>query len=295
MIGARKQIVVAMDWTEFDRDGQSTLALNMVSRHGRATPLIWLTAWKEELTERRNDYEDTCLARLKALLPEGCHVTLLADRGFGDHKLFNYLDELGFAYVIRFRGNIPVIDAAGETRPAKDWVGKGGRARKLRGARVTASHEFPVGAVVCVHALAMKEPWCLAASDGTASAATLIKYYAKRWTIEPHFRDTKDLRFGMGLSATRIGEPTRRDRLLLVNAFAIALLTMLGAAGEALGMDRLLKSNTSKTRTHSLFRQGCMLYELIPTMPEARLAPLMARFGESVAQFGAFSGLFEVV
>jgi hypothetical protein len=84
----------------------------------------------------------------------------------------------------------------------------------------------------------MKEPWCLAASDGDASALTLIKYYAKRWTIEPHLRDTKDLRFGMGLSATRIGEPTRRDRLLLVNAFAVALLTMLGAAGEALGTDR---------------------------------------------------------
>jgi hypothetical protein len=35
MIGARKQIVVAMDWTDFDRDDQATLALNMVSRHGR--------------------------------------------------------------------------------------------------------------------------------------------------------------------------------------------------------------------------------------------------------------------
>jgi hypothetical protein len=77
----------------------------------------------------------------------------------------------------------------------------------------------------------------------------------------------------MGLGATRIGEPARRDRLLLINAFAIALLTMLGAAGESLGMDRLLKSNTAKTRTHSLFRQGCMLYELIPTMPEHRLSP----------------------
>jgi hypothetical protein len=33
----------------------------------------------------------------------------------------------------------------------------------------------------------------------------------------------------MGLGATRIGEPTRRDRLLLINAFAILLLTMLGA------------------------------------------------------------------
>ena len=52
-------------------------------------------------------------------------------------------------------------------------------------------------------------------------------------------RDIKDLRFGMGLSSMCIGEPTRRDRLLLVNAFAIVLLTMLGAAGEALGTDRL--------------------------------------------------------
>ena len=75
----------------------------------------------------------------------------------------------------------------------------------------------------------------------------------------------------MGLGATRIDEPTRRDRLLLINAFAMVLLTLLGAAGESLGMDRLLKSNTSKTRTHSLFRQGCMLYELIPTMPDIRL------------------------
>ena len=107
----------------------------------------------------------------------------------------------------------------------------------------------------------MTEPCCLAASDPQATAAVLVDHYAKRWTIEPAFRDTKDLRFGMGLSFTRIGEPTRRDRLLLVSAFATALLTLLGAVGESLGLDRLLKSNTSKTRTHSLFRQGCMLYQ----------------------------------
>ena len=90
-------------------------------------------------------------------------------------------------------------------------------------------------------------------------------------------------------------EPTRRDRLLLINAFAM-LLTMLGAPPtKSLGMDRLLKSNTSKTRTHSLFRQGCMLYELIPTMPEHRLSPLMARFAETISQCRSFSGLFAVV
>ena len=92
----------------------------------------------------------------------------------------------------------------------------------------------------------------------------------------------------MGLSSTHIGEPMRRDRLLLISAFATAFLTQLGAVGESLGMDRLLKSNTSKKRTHSLFRQGCMLYELIPNMPEHRLTPLMKKFAEAVPKTGLF-------
>jgi hypothetical protein len=291
LVGSRNDIVVAMDWTDFDGDGQATLALNLVTDHGRATPLLWLSMWKDELKDQRNDIEDTCLRRLSEVLPPGCRVTILADRGFGDHKLFAYLADLGFAYVIRMRGNIHVTDASGETRTAANWVGRSGRARKLRGARVTASHAYQVGAVVCVHARDMKEPWCLAASDAEAPAGTLIKQYSRRWTIEPSFRDTKDLRFGMGMAEIRIAEPERRDRLLLISAFAMVLLTMLGTAGESLGMDRLLKSNTSKTRTHSLFRQGCMLYELIPNMPQHRLLPLMQRFMEMLISsrlFGRF-------
>jgi len=287
-IGARRDILVAMDWTDFDHDDQATLALHLVTGHGRAAPLLWLSVWKDELRDRRNDFEDACLRRLADLVPAGCRVTILADRGFGDQKLFAFLAELGFGYVIRFRGNIHVTDAEGISKPAAAWVGKGGRARKLTDARVTAKGQ-QVGAVVCVHAKDMKEPWCLATSEREATAATLINHYARRWTIEPQFRDTKDLRFGMGLSSTRIGEPTRRDRLLLVSAFATALLTLLGAVGESLGMDRLLKSNTSKTRTHSLFRQGSMLYDLIPTMPEHRLAPLMQAFAEALSNASWFT------
>jgi len=286
-IGEQRDILVAMDWTDFDRDDQATLALHLVTGHGRALPLMWITVWKEELKNQRNAFEYACLRRLAELVPSGCRVTLLADRGFGDQKLFAFLAALGVGYVIRFRGNIHVTDADGTTKPAAEWVGKGGRARKLTDARVTAKGQ-QVGAVVCVQAKDMKEPWCLATSERDATAATLINNYAKRWTIEPQFRDTKDLRFGMGLSSTRIGEPTRRDRLLLVSAFATALLTLLGAVGESLGMDRLLKSNTSTRRTHSLFRQGCMLYELIPNMPEHRLRPLMEKFAEAVSGTGLF-------
>jgi hypothetical protein len=133
-VGARRDIVVAMDWTEFDHDGQATLSLNLVTTHGRATPLVWRSVWKDALSARRNADEDACLVRLSQVLPPGIAVTILADRGFGDHKLFAFLENLGFGQVIRFRGNIRVADAGGATRPAADWVGKGGRARKLRDA-----------------------------------------------------------------------------------------------------------------------------------------------------------------
>jgi hypothetical protein len=179
-IAGRQDILVAMDWTDFDHDDQATLVLGLVTGHGRAAPLLWLSVWKEELKDQRNDYEDACLRRLSELVPPGCGVTILADRGIGDQKLFAFLGALGFDYVIRFRGNIHVTDADGQTKPVTEWVGKGGRARKLRDARVTAKGQ-QVGAVVCVHAKGMKEPWCLATSQREATAATLVNHYARRW------------------------------------------------------------------------------------------------------------------
>ena len=122
--------------------------------------------------------------------------------------------------------------------------------------------------------------------------AQIVNLYAKRWTIEPGFRDTKDLRFGMGLSVLRIGDPQRRDRLLLLNALAILLLTLLGAAGESLGMDRSLRTSTVKRRVHSLFRQGCLLYDLIPNMPEQRLRPLVEKYEEFLNQNNVFTQTF---
>jgi hypothetical protein len=288
MVGERKRNLVAMDWTDFDSDDQTTLTLSLVTNHGRATPLLWLTVLKDELKHTRNAFEDTCLTRLREIVPRDVAVTILADRGFGDTKLFAFLKTLGFGYVIRFRDNIHVTAANGEKRFAADWVGKGGRARKLRDAEVSAALQ-PVGAVVCVQAKNMKEVWCLATSHAEASAREIVNYYAKRWTIEPGFRDAKDLRFGMGMGVLRISDPERRDRLFLLSAFAIVLLTLLGAAGESLGMDRLLKVNTAKRRTHSLFRQGCMLYGLIPNMRESRLRPLIERFCEYVRQISVLS------
>ena len=61
---------------------------------------------------------------------------------------------------------------------------------------------------MCVHAKGMKEPWCLVTGSRDATAPQIIKLYSKRWTVEPSFRDTKDLRVGLG--AVRIADPQRR-------------------------------------------------------------------------------------
>ena len=295
VVGGRSSITVAMDWTDFDADGQTTIMLSLLCRHGRATPLVWLTVDTATLKDRRNDYEDQVLMRLAEVLPAGVRVRIVADRGFGDQKLYRMLtDELKFDFVIRFRGNIKVTAADGEARPAAEWVGAGGRARVLRGATVTAAG-YPVATVVCVQAKDMQQPWCLAASVTNETARALVNLYGKRWGIEGAFRDTKDLRFGMGMSAMHVSTPDRRDRLWLINAFAVVLLTLLGAAGEALGYDRHLKSNTSTRRTHSLFRQGSMLYELIPTMPGHRLRPLVEQFAQMLAAQPVFRKMFGAI
>ena len=292
IIGERSSIMVAMDWTDFDADNQATIMLALMSDHGRSTPLVWLTVDQSTLKDRRNFYEHRVLVRLAELLPAETKVCIVADRGFGDQKLYKMLTEdLCFDYVIRFRGNIAVTAATGETRTAAAWVQAGGRARVLRGAEVTADR-YRVGTVVCVQDPDMKQACCLAASSTDATAKQLTGLYGRRWGIECTLRDSKDLRFGMGLGTIRVKSPERRDRLWLINAFAVVLLTLLGAAGEALGYDRMLKTNTTKRRVHSLFRQGCMLYDLIPTMREQWLRPLMQRFSQMLHEQPLFTDVF---
>lgn len=293
-IGQRKEAVVALDWTEFDADNHSTIALHLVTSHGRTTPLVWSTVEKSSLKGWRNIHEDSLLKLFASVLPQDVEVTVLADRGFGDTALYALLEELGFGYVIRFRGAIMVQAADGRTKPAKDWVPSNGRPRLLRNARVTR-RRAKVPAVVCVKARNMKEPWLLAASSETATASTLVKLYGRRFSIEERFRDSKDPRFGFGLSASRVSDINRRDRLLLIDAFAGALLILLGAAGESIGMDRMLRANTVKRRTHSLFTQGMHYYRSIPAMKAEKLEPLITAFAELVREHAVFREVFGLI
>ena len=66
-------------------------------------------------------------------------------------------------------------------------------------------------------------------------------------------------------------------------------------AGEASGLDRRLKANTSKKRVYSLFRQGLIWYRLIRNMPEERLRILMDALGREVREHAVYRHAFGLI
>ena len=294
VVGPREEVVVALDWTDFDDDDQTTIALYLVTRHGRATPLVWKTVPKASLLHHRFGFESEVLDVLRDGLKPSIQVTVLADRGFGDQKRYAHLTSLGFDYVIRFRDNVLVSDEHGTQKRASEWLHSSGRARKLERHAVTADC-YIVPTLVLVHARGMKDRWCLASSLTGRKAQEIVKLYGKRFTIEETFRDQKDLHFGMGLKATHISDSRRRDRILLLAAMAQALLTLLGEAGERAGLDRSLKVNTSPRRQLSLYRQGGFWYRALPNMPDDRADALLEHFEEVLQEHAIFRQVLGVI
>ena len=67
-----------------------------------------------------------------------------------------------------------------------------------------------------------------------------------------------------------------------------------GPPESVIGYDRWLKVNTVKHRTHSLFRQGHMLYEHIPNWPPERLRPLLDEFAAMLAEHRLYKRMFAI-
>jgi hypothetical protein len=286
VVGTTSNIVVAMDWTDFDDDDHTTLCVYLVTTHGRATPLAWKTVEKSTLKKKRTGHELKMVERLHDWLPASVNVTLMADRAFGYAELYELLGTYGWDYVIRFRENIIVAESDGDGVPAADLVLAHGRVRKIVDAKVTRK-KSSVPAVVLVTRKGMKEAWCLATSLATADANEIVRAYSKRFTIEETFRDQKDITFGVGLRATHIADAGRRDRLLFLIAIAYTLLTLLGAASEDSKLDKTLKANTSPKRTMSLFNQGLYWYSSLDVMRDDWLDRLLSSY-EKIVRGHAF-------
>nr|WP_233104243.1 hypothetical protein [Haliangium ochraceum] len=79
VLSGRTEAIIALDWTEFAKDGQSTCAAHLVTTHGRSTALAWKTVEKSQLRGQQTAVEDEVIDHLHRIIPPDVEVTLLAE------------------------------------------------------------------------------------------------------------------------------------------------------------------------------------------------------------------------
>ncbi len=235
--------------------------LSLITDHGRAAPLVWLTADKRTLKDNRSLYEHQragAAGRTAAGRRQGVRCRRPRLRRPEAYQVLT--EELCFDYVItcfprqhrRHRhdgrnphrcrpgcdpADAPACCAAPRSPPiAIRWANRRLRSGPRHEAGLVPRRQQH-------HSHSRASHWILCPPLGYRMCG---------------LRDTNDLRFGMGLGAIHVKSPERRDRLWLINALLRwCCSTLLGASRqEALGYDRMLKTNTAKRRVPLVVPSG---------------------------------------
>lgn len=222
----KKPLLVALDWTQI-RAFHTLMAAAVLG--GRAVPLLWATYTEGQLYRSQNSYEEGLLRLLVSMLPEGVKVILLADRGFGRTELARTCLDLGVRFLIRIKPDVRVTHTS-YTGRLDDYPIKKGMWRVLAGAQYRSDEAVTLNVVIrWKKGLPKKrdEAWFLM-TDLAGNAVQLTDLFARRTAIEELFRDGKDGRYGLGLGQSQVETAGRLDRLILIVALALILLSGLG-------------------------------------------------------------------
>ena len=202
------------------------------------------------------------LGQLKAILPTGCRPVLVTDAGFRS-TWFKLLDSMGYSWIGRIRNRdmirpqdcygqwcgckvlYPLARTSAKDLGAFEYVRQhpvacrlvlirrraaGRHHRTVHGKRTRSAHSLK-------QSKANKEPWLLATSTDLRDlpADTVVAIYAGRMQIEQTFRDTKNGRWGLGLSYSQTRRKDRLECLLLIGALACYALWIIGITARFAG------------------------------------------------------------
>jgi hypothetical protein len=267
-LAARPRLLVALDWTTIGNYEVLTSALPSGSR---ALPIYWTVI--DLNSESRIDAQIRHLKALKALLPAGMEIVIIADRGFDGAPFLKTLDGLGFQYVIRASCDFlfSACYTLDEYCSLEDFDVCRGVVYDFGAVKYTKEHGYSTRMVV-LHDHRQKDRWILLSLLGD-SEHDLVRYYGRRFEVEEAFKDLKDLRGGFQLKGFKMKRTDRLARLLAVAVLAYLVLVLAGTCGEKRGLHRSLQVNTATKRCLALWRVGYLLLrEAALTVSEALLA-----------------------
>ena len=251
---------------------------------GRSTPIAWASTSNHVYDghRSRNAFEESLLLLLRDMIPRAIPVVILADRGFGRTALATFCQRHGFGYVIRIQPSV-TVRLKGFHGKLLDYPVKKGVAKVLK--RVSYRGDGAVTQNVVVRwpkDLPAKRDACwFLMTDQPGTARQLCELYGRRMTIEQLFRDGKSKRNGWSLRDTKITNPQRLDRLLLILAIAYLLLCGVGLIARQ-QFEPSAWCSTNRDIECSLCTIGLIMLKKTDASPPAAFAAVLG-LSESVA------------
>lgn len=250
-----RQLLIVVDWSDVTPDQKWHLLRASVAVDGRSVTLY------EEIHPQRK-YGDRgvhrlFLAQLAKLLPEGCLPIIMTDAGFRS-TWFDLVSQRRWQWIGRIRGKDMVCTVGQPWRRCTEvYAEASAQVKAFVDAFYVRSHPTPCRLVLVKRqpkgrsrrtcqgkssrsrrslkaARSGREPWLLANSPGLGhlEPKAIVALYAQRMRIEQSFRDLKNERGGLGLSASRSRSGKRLEILLLIGHLASWLLRLIGECAE---------------------------------------------------------------
>ncbi len=193
---------------------------------GRALPLSWMVLEHQSASVAFEDYQPI-LSEAAAILPAGCQVVVLADRGFADNHLFCKVRDLGWGFCIRLKKSMRVYRASKPSTNVGRLMPAQGKALFLH--KIWLSDRFfgPVHlALAHVQTSNGYQEWAIV-SDEPTNLHT-FDVYGLRFDLEENFLDDKSA--GFQLETSEIRDASALSRLGLVLATVTLYLVSTGTA-----------------------------------------------------------------
>lgn len=197
---------------------------------GRAVPLLWRVLEHGSATVAFDEYQGV-LRQARWLLRYHPDVMLLADRGFANHQLLQWLRSSRWHYCLRLPCDVVVRGARRYPTVVGGLYPPLGEARLYRQVRLWVDGTHACNLVLATIKGA-KESWAVV-TDEPPTLETLWQY-ALRFRVEELFLDSKSGAFE--LEGSKVRSAQALERLYLVAAIALLYATTHGMAVQVAGL-----------------------------------------------------------
>jgi hypothetical protein len=283
------QLLVVVDWSDLSRDQRWQLLRASVVVEGRSVTLYEEVHPQKLLANA--EVHRRFLQRLSGILPEGARLIVMTDAGF-HAPWFKMVTEQGWEFVGRIRGrNRMQWGNKEQWIPARDlYVHATEQTLDLGLGAYARSNPVPVRGVLskrpkkgrrCLNMYGVKragrgsaknarsasEPWLLVSSLGLQhlSADAIVKLYSQRMRIEQSFRDTKNLRVGLGLDVARSRSKQRLEMLLLIAHLASLVQRLIGECAKQRQLElQFMSTRRTSRREISTLTLGRRILDTAP-------------------------------